>query len=157
MALHPKFEKERENMFEPMPEAKPCPKSGLTPDCCQTSATPDLRWCHAYECDARCPHLKECKHATALHLYKSDAIRDWNIIMDAMQSTSVSQPEPQPITMPVSTDIALEIKADTFLNPVGDLCSGMKIRLIDAHNKEERIAAAVFYDSSTRCVRISCL
>lgn len=95
MALHPDFEKERENMFEPIPEAKPCPKSGLTPE---PNHWTDDAW--FYECDRRCPHIKNCRLATPVYVHQTDAEAGWNrLVKDVKNKPAPRAAEPVGQTM----------------------------------------------------------
>lgn len=56
-----------------MLKVNPCPISGLTPE---PNHWADDAW--FYECDSRCPRIKNCRLATPVYVHQADATAGWN-------------------------------------------------------------------------------
>lgn len=69
MTAKTKYEKGDDTMLK----VNPCPISGLTPE---PNHWADDAW--FYECDSRCPRIKDCRLATPVYVHQTDAEAGWN-------------------------------------------------------------------------------
>lgn len=69
MTAKTKYERGDDTMLK----VNPCPISGLTPE---PNHWADDAW--FYECDSRCPRIKNCRLATPVYVHQTDAEAGWN-------------------------------------------------------------------------------
>lgn len=79
-----KYEKGADTMLK----INPCPISGLTPE---PNHWTDDAW--FYECDSRCPRIKNCRLATPVYVHQTDAEAGWNRLIKDLEN----KPEPRAV------------------------------------------------------------
>lgn len=90
MTAKTKYERGDDTMLK----VNPCPISGLTPE---PNHWADDAW--FYECDSRCPRIKDCRLATPVYVHQTDATAGWNRLIKDMENKPEQKTEPVGQTM----------------------------------------------------------